>query len=54
MKHIQLTSRELPAKAQFCEDVSLFTPNKGLDEYECLLGELREVAHGLYVLKLAV
>ena len=51
MKHIRPTSLELPAKAQ-CEDVTLFSPNKGLDEIECNTAQIGRLLNGLKALRL--
>ncbi|MDP7640483.1 MAG: hypothetical protein QGG73_12350 [Candidatus Hydrogenedentes bacterium] len=51
MEHIQPTSLQLPAKAQ-CEDVTLFSPNKGLDEIECNTVQISRLLGGLKGLRL--
>lgn len=53
MKHISATSIILPAKAQNCDEVSLFTPNKDLADLWCITRELADVAYQLGIVKLA-
>ena len=52
MKHIRPTSLQLPAKAQGCSDVTLFTPNKDLEEIDCNLDQLVSLVGRLKTLQL--
>lgn len=51
MKHIKPASAAVPARAQDCSEVSIFSPNKDLFEFWCLTDLLRSIVLNLESIK---